>query len=324
MSSAFKNFFITFAICLLVFAFVGFTFVYDWLLDVLNFNDLGDTSETVSTDVSGETSEEQSETIIPDTGVDENGDVFTAFIMCVDSNGKMLNGVFMDANGKSKQYIYCPISANTKTVNEIGVSIPLNDLFTAMSPEEVAQCVTALTGIKTDYCLRFDREGLKTIVRSIPGAYVELGSTETITVLNPIYSSYIPDESTPVPEDLYITVQNNADGKVLLNELIGNRTALEWLMEYNPSHDGSEYNALYTKIAKAVIRQFLTQENAMKSTEIMSMLIANCETNMTLDDASAHIDTIFSYNTFKRHELNYPTNWEQAVIRLRELDGTLK
>jgi hypothetical protein len=290
---------------------------------VLNFNDLGDTSETVSTDVSGETSEEQSETIIPDTGVDENGDVFTAFIMCVDSNGKMLNGVFMDANGKSKQYIYCPISANTKTVNEIGVSVPLNDLFTAMSPEEVAQCVTSLTGIKTDYCLRFDREGLKTIVRSIPGAYVELGSTETITLLNPIYSSYIPDESTPVPEDLYITVQNNADGKVLLNDLIGNRTALEWLLEYNPSHDGSEYNALYTKIAKSVIRQFLTQENAMKSTEIMSMLIANCETNMTLDDASAHIDTIFSYNTFKRHELNYPTNWEQAVIRLRELDGTL-
>ncbi len=306
-----------------MFAFVGFTFVYDWLLDVLNFNDLGDTSETVSTDVSGETSEEQSETITPDTGVDENGDVFTAFIMCVDSNGKMLNGVFVDANGKSKQYIYCPISANTKTVNEIGVSIPLNDLFTAMSPEEVAQCVTSLTGIKTDYCLRFDREGLKTIVRSIPGAYVELGSTETITVLNPIYSSYIPDESTPVPEDLYITVQNNADGKVLLNDLIGNRTALEWLLEYNPTHDGSEYNALYTKIAKSVIRQFLIQENAMKSTEIMSMLIANCETNMTLDDASAHIDTIFSYNTFKRHELNYPTNWEQAVIRLRELDGTL-
>ena len=306
-----------------MFAFVGFTFVYDWLLDVLNFNDLGDTSETVSTDVSGETSEEQSETIIPDTGVDENGDIFTAFIMCVDSNGKMLNGVFMDANGKSKQYIYCPISANIKTVNEIGVSVPLNDLFTAMSPEEVAQCVTSLTGIKTDYCLRFDREGLKTIVRSIPGAYVELGSIEEITLLNPIYSSYIPDESTPEPEDLYITVKNNADGKVLLNDLIGNRTALEWLLEYNPSHDGSEYNALYTKIAKSVIRQFLTQENAMKSTEIMSMLIANCETNMTLDDASAHIDTIFSYNTFKRHELNYPTNWEQAVIRLRELDGTL-
>lgn len=322
MSSAFKNFFITFAICLLVFAFVGFTFVYDWLLDVLNFSDMNETSETVSEDVSGETSDEQSEPIVPDTGIDEEGDVFTAFIMCVDSEGKMLNGVFVDSNGKSKQFIYCPLSANLKTTNEIGVSIPLYDLFTTMSPEAVTQCVSALTGIKTDYCLRFDREGLKAIVRSIPGAYVELN--EIVTVKNPIYSNYVPEEGTPYPEDYYITIQNNEDGKVLLNDLIGNRTALEWLLEYNPNFNGAEYNALYTRIAKATIRQFLTQENAMKSTETMATVIANCETNMTLDDATGHLDTIFSYNAFKRHEVNYPSNWESAVIRLRELDGTFK
>ncbi len=303
-----------------MFAFVGFTFVYDWLLDVLNFSDLGETSETVSTDVSGTPDNEQSEVIIPDTSVDESGDVFTAFIMCVDSNGKMLNGVFVDANGKSKQFIYCPLSANLKTTNEIGVSVPLYDLFTAMSPETVAQCVTTLTGIQTDYCLRFDREGLKTIVRAIPGAYVELN--EIITVKNPIYNSYVPEEGAPYPEDYYITIQNNEDGKVLLNDLVGNRTALEWLLEYNPNFDGAEYNALYTRIAKTIIRQFLTQENAMKSTEMMAAVINSCETNMTLDDATGHLDTIFSYNSFKRHEVNYPSNWESAVIRLRELDGT--
>ena len=322
MSSAFKNFFITFAICLLVFAFVGFTFVYDWLLDVLNFSNLGETSETVSGDVSGETSQEQSEAVIPDTSIDESGDVFTAFIMCVDSKGKMLNGVFVDANGKSKQFIYCPIAASLKTTNEIGVSVPVNDLFTTMSPETVAQCVTTLTGIQTDYCLRFDREGLKAIVRSIPGAYVELN--EIVTVKNPIYNSFVPEEGTPYPEDYYITIQNNQDGKVLLNDLVGNRTALEWLLEYNPNFDGTEYNAIYTKIAKAIIRQFLTQENAMKSTEVMATVISSCETNMTLDDATGHLDTIFSYNSFKRHEVNYPSNWEAAVTRLRELDGTLK
>lgn len=324
MSSAFKNFFITFAICLLVFAFVGFTFVYDWLLDVLNFSDMNETSETVSTDVSGDTSADQSEAVVPDDGIDENGDVFTAFVMCVDSEGRMLNGVFIDSNGKSKQFIYCPISSNLKTNNEIGVNVPLYDLFTTMSPEEITQCVSTLTGIKTDYCLRFDREGLKSIARSIPGAYVELGSSEIITVVNPIYSTYVPEEGMPYPEDYYISIQNNADGKVLLNDLVGNRTALEWLLEYNPNFNGAEYNALYTKIAKAVIRQFLIQENAMKSTEIMAMLVANCETNLTLDRASEHLDTIFSYNTFKLHEVNYPSNWEQAVARLRELDGSFK
>ena len=92
MSSAFKNFFITFAICLLIFAFVGFSFVYDWLLEVLDFNDIGETSETVSEEVSDDVSFEQSEIVPPDNGIDENGDVFTAFVMCVDSEGKMLNG----------------------------------------------------------------------------------------------------------------------------------------------------------------------------------------------------------------------------------------
>ena len=109
-----------------------------------------------------------------------------------------------------------------------------------------------------------------------------------------------------------------------MNDLVGNRTALEWLLEYNPNFDGTEYNAIYTKIAKSVIRQFLTQENAMKSTEVMATVISSCETNMTLDDATGHLDTIFSYNSFKRHEVNYPSNWEAAVTRLRELDGTLK
>ena len=322
MSSAFKNFFITFAICLLIFAFVGFSFVYDWLLEVLDFNDIGETSETVSEEVSDDVSFEQSEIDTPDNGIDENGDVFTAFVMCVDSDGKMLNGVFIDSNGKSKQFIYCPISPNLKTTNEIGVSIPLYDLFTKMSPDAICQCISALTGIQTDYCLRFDREGLKSIAKTIPGAYVEL--SETVTVKNPIYSNFVPEEGMPYPEDYYITVENNADGKVLLNDMIGTRTALEWLLEYNPNLDGIEYNALYTRIAKSIIRQFFTQENAMKSTETMATVISSCETNMTLDEASGHLDTIFSYNTFKRHEVNYPSNWESAVVRLRELDGSFK
>lgn len=324
MSSAFKNFFITFAVCLLVFSFVGFSFVYDWLLEELNFSDMGNTSETVSEEVSEGNHEEQSTVIIPESGMDENGDVFTAFVMCVDSEGKMLNGVFIDSNGKSKQFVYCPLNSGIKVYNEIGVLIPLYDLFTNMAPDTICQSVTALTGIETDYCLRFDREGLKAIVQSIPGAYVELNTDETITVKNPIYGNYVPDEGTLLPEDYYITITNNADGKVLLNEIIGTRTALEWLLEYNPNLNGNEYNAIYIKIAKAIIRQFFIQENAMKSTETMATVISNCDTNMTLDDASAHLDTIFSYNSFKRHEVNYPSDWRDAVVRLRELDGSFK
>ena len=324
MSSAFKNFFITFAICLLIFAFVGFVYVYPWLRDVLDFGDMGETSETVSGEVSGETSDETSTpvTIVPDDQLDPNGDVFTAFVMCVDSEGQMLNGVFIDSNAKSKQFVYCPIAPSVKSTNEIGTIIPIGDLFKMMRPEAISQTVSALTGIETKYCLKFDREGVKALAMSIPGAYIVLN--ETISLINPIYADYIPIPGQPYPDDYYITISNNADGKVILGEIINERATIDWLLEYNPNVNGAEYNAIYVQISKAMLRQFLEQEDAMKNTESLASLLRNCETNLTLDAASGHIETIFSYNDFNRHEMAYPANWQVAVVKLRELDGSYK
>ena len=306
----------------MIFAFVGFTVVYDWLTEVLNFSDMDNTSETVSESVSEEVSQEISTPVIDEDDFDENGDVFTAFVMCVDSEGKMLNGVFIDSNAKSKQFIYCPISANVKSTNEIGVTIPIGELFTTMSPANVAQSVSALTGIETKYCLKFTREGVRALAAEIPGAYVVLN--ETISIVNPIYSDYIAIPGQPYPDDYYITIANNADGKVLLNEVIGDKTNMDWLLQYNPNLNGTEYNAMYVQIAKSVLRQFLEQEGAMKNSGSMATLVRCCVTNLTADAAAGHMETIFSYNDFQRHEVTYPSNWEVAVVRLRELDGSYK
>ncbi len=55
MSSAFKNFFITFIICLVVFGFVGFRFVYPVLSDALNVAGIINPQE--QSDTSGENSD---------------------------------------------------------------------------------------------------------------------------------------------------------------------------------------------------------------------------------------------------------------------------
>ena len=154
MSSAFRNFFITFAICLLVFGFVGFQYVLPWLNGVFDFSDMGpDTSGEVSSEVSDETSDEASKPIVEDDFYDPNGDVFTAVIMSVDDKGSVVNCVFIDANAKTKQLIYCPISPDVRRTNEIGVPVPIRHLFMGMSPYEVTQCVSAMTGIEVDYCI---------------------------------------------------------------------------------------------------------------------------------------------------------------------------
>ena len=101
MSSAFKNFFITFIICLLVFGFLGFQYAYPWLTEIVDFTDMGkETSETSETSEEVSTGE-TSQPVTEENDFNENGDVFTAVILCVDSNNRALNSVFIDANGKT-------------------------------------------------------------------------------------------------------------------------------------------------------------------------------------------------------------------------------
>ncbi|MBQ8895485.1 MAG: hypothetical protein IJY88_01670 [Clostridia bacterium] len=323
MSSAFKNFFITFAVCLLVFGFVGLKFIYPWVSDIVNFEDMGqETSGDTSEDISGDTSEPESSApvVVPDD-YDENGDVFTAMIMCVDSKGSAVNTVFIDSNGKTKQFIYCSIPSTLKNYNEVGSMMPVGDLFATMTPEAICQTASAMTGIETKYCLRFNRDGVRAMAKLIPGASVTLN--EDIIIVNPAYADYIPVVGQPYPDDYYVTI-SNVDGRVLLNEQLNGKSKLDWLLEYNPSTDGSEYNALYSQIARSVIKQFFASENALKSTETMSKVLKNCETNLTLDAASGHLETIFSYDNFMLHETTYPSNWETAVVKLRDLDGSYK
>ena len=97
-----------------MFGFLGFQYAYPWLQSFIDFSDMGkDTSEEVSEEVSGDVSEESSVPVIKDN-YDENGDIFTAVILCADSHNRALNIAFIDANGKTKQYIYCPILSSVK------------------------------------------------------------------------------------------------------------------------------------------------------------------------------------------------------------------
>ena len=282
-------------------------------------DDTSESSDSVTSDDSSSQST-NNDVVINNNDFDENGDVFTAIIMCVDSNGRALNSVFIDSNAKSKRFVYCPIASSVRFSNEIGVAVPVGDLFSTLSPVNVCQTVSAMTGIETKYCLKFNREDIRYIASMIPGASFVL--SEEIIIINPEYEDYVPVDGE-YPEDYYITI-SNVDGRVLLNEKINGKSKLDWLLEYNPNADGREYNALYSQIAKSLVRQFFESEGALKSTSTMSNIIKHCETNLTLDAASGHLETIFSYDDFQKHETSFPPNWETAVTKLRDLDGSYK
>ncbi len=329
MSSAFKNFFITFAICLLIFGFLGITLVYEELKVLIMGDGTEESSEpeVSENDVSGTVSEDVSDDPVID--YDENGDIFTAVIMCVGEDNRTVSCIFVDANGKTKQYVRCSIPANTRVTNEVGELVPISDLFALLTPEEICECVSAMTGIPTDYCIRLGKEDMLTIAKKIPNAHITL--QEDLYFTNPKYANTVlpTDPLTGAiiyPADYSISITNK-DNKVLLAEMHGDKTNLEWLLEYVPTGynpEAGEYTEYYSQIAKALFEQFFEQEHATKTSEMMSALISISDTNLTLNDATSHLATIFSHNDFNMHpKLTYPTNanWENAVKMLREADG---
>ena len=296
--------------------------LYPLLIDALDFSDMGENSSApIESDVSVDDAVSEPE---PDNSTPENnqeGKIFTAVVMCVDSNGRAVDIVFIDANGKTNQYIYCKIPSNIKRTNSVGVTAPVGDLFAMMSNDEICKMVTAMTGIEVEYCLRFKREDIPAISKKIPGANVVLPDKSGITFTNPAYSDFVPEDGITYPSDYYINITNNGDGKVLLDEQNNGKTNLEWLLGYTPNSDGSEYNAYYSLICTSLIRQFFQKESSTMSTDVMSAILQNCDSNMTKGDATEYLEEIFAYNDYKRYEYTYPSNWGSAVKDLRDMDN---
>ncbi len=304
---------------------IGIYVIVPWLSDVVSLDESSDASSDVSendaSNPDGGTDVSQEDVKIE---YDENGDIFTAMIFCVDSENRALDTFFIDANGKTKQFIRCYVPKTTRVTNEVGVAVPISDILGTASVESVCQLSSTMTGISTDYCLRFDKEGVKKLAKLIDDATVNADdiadkiTKEPISIVNPKYADMIFMEGESKPGDYYF----NLTGKINLNDTIHGKTKLEWLLEYNPHADTSvgEYNSIYSYIFNSLIDQFFKQESTLKKATAMAKLISSCETNLTADQATEHLDTIFSYDDFKRHEINYPGNWVDAVNLIRKLD----
>ena len=324
MSSGFKNFFITFVICLLVFGFVGFKFVYPALSEALDMGEVinpnSDKSGTDPSEMSDPSGDESSQAPAADNTYDEKGDIFTLAVACVDSRGRAVASAFIDSNGKSKQFIICSVPTTVRLVNEAGVSVPLADMMPNLSENGMCSSFSALTGLPVEYSLKLTRSDLASLAAMVPGAYVRL--SEDISFMDPKYKDFEPEPGEAYPDDYFITISNKGD-RVLLNEKLNGRSNLEWLLEYNPNGEDSdvEYNAYYAAVAKAILRQFFEQKQALKNSSSLAAFIRGKQTNLTADAISTHLDTIFSNDEFRFSDIVYPGNWERAVETLRTLDG---
>ena len=309
MASAFKNFFITFAICLLVFGFFGLKYGTDFLNSFKVAPDDEQTSvvEESQSDASVDVSApEVSEPEENDNVLNPDGDIFTAVIMTVDDNNQPVDMVFVDSNAQTERFVYCSIPVDKKVPNKIGSIDTIRNVFATLSDDEILQCVTAMTGIQTDYYMVLNRNSLIPISGKLPAS---------IDFNTPI--SFIPEGSET---SIYI---DSPDGRLLLKDMINGKMAIEWLFEYAP--DGvikNEYNVYYSAAAKALARYFFEREDISNDDNALSTIIGSASrTNLTVDTARKYAETIFAYDDFERTDLVYSGSREIDIKRIREADG---
>lgn len=322
MSSGFKNFFITFVICLLVFGFAGFKYIYPWLSETLNVEKVINPGETSAADNSGDESDPSAgESSRPqtDTSYNENGRIFTLSVACVDKRGRAVAAALVDSNEKTGQFILCSVPVTVRVVNEAGISVPLADMMPSLTDAGMCSAFSAMTGVDVDYCLRLDRDDIIQLSKVVPGTFIKV--SEDISFMDPKYKDFVPEEGEPYPDDYFVTISSKS-GKIYLNEGLNGRTNLEWLLDYNPGNDEDvEYNAYYAAAAKALFQQFFEQEGALKNSATLASIIRGKRTNLTTDVISTNLDLIFGGDDFRRSVISYPGNWERAVETIRRLDG---
>lgn len=340
MTSALKHFFITFAVCLLIFAILG-VMVYQKIVE--GFNNFGKGSGDES-DVSEVVSDEASDTVsLPESGnktdYNEDGDIFTAVVMCVDEENTVVNCAFIDSNGKTGKYIYCVIPPATKIANEIGNAVPIADMFGTMSPDEICKCVSAMTGIETNYCFRFQKDDMSTIASLLPGPSIKL----TFPVKIPLFdeeeekednkkeeddkteSEASKEEVTPPEDDdRYLTIENDENGKVNLNKSVNGKSNLQWLLESEKEETGIRKNTLYATISRELFRQFFVDQQSTKKVAVLTRLMSISVNNFNANAAEKYLDLLFANSRFDYHSYTYPSNWGTAVEDLRKFDGRYK
>ncbi|MBO4453322.1 MAG: hypothetical protein J5793_05250 [Clostridia bacterium] len=310
MSSAFKNFFITFVICLLVFGFLAFKFGRPAIADALNFEGVIDSKNDSEADVS-DTSDTSK---VPDTSsavssndddYDPEGDIFTAVIAAVDDEGHALGCVFIDSTAKTRRYIKCSVPVSETVSNEIGEPIPLSDLFVIASNESVCKAFQSITGLKTDYCVRVDKNALVALVSLMPSAYYDV--TENISLMNPAYEGVTFPEGETYPDDYYVNVALSGE-RVKLGEKLFGKTKLEWIIEYD--------SAKQLFISRALLDQVLSLDSGMKSSKKLNDFLASTSTNLNNTALSKNLELIFSFDSFRSYEIKY-----SGSKKLIDLDG---
>lgn len=317
MSSAFKNFCITFGAGLLVFGLIGWLLIYPAISQISE-----DPENTSSADVSGDTSSEPPVTSDTESRPGEivvSGDTFTAVFIGKATDGLAASVIYMRANEGTQTFSYCFIPTETLASNNIGKNEPIKYLLSRIDGNSALNKLSSLVGVRIDYYAILGEEELAAIADTLTNAKFNIPNEIRYLVPNtsenpenPVDPSYDPYENPEVPTEIEIVVPAG-DNKL-------NGDLVHKIMKYNPTN-GEEYHVLTKQLYESVFTQFLTDPGTKKNKTVIASLFSKVtNTNLNAAIVEENIDLIFSFDSYKRNEIkfNSSSDWIRIAPLFRD------
>ncbi len=303
MLAALRNFTISFLVCLLVFGFAGYKYIWPAVHDMVDFTEVS-TSEDSSVDENSSGSQ-------GGTPVITDGRTVTVAFVCKTSAGKVCNVTLARANEGTQRFIYCRVPITTKTLNSVGVSVPLDYYFENAGIADIKAKLGSLTGFDIDHCIIIDQKATKQLLTKLQDPYFDV--SRTIKYVNPIYiGTEYPEGSEPA--DYYITLEASRCSldEAFLTAVLDNAITVSGVSGISVAGD------LYASL----FEQFMKNSGTKRNISNLSYLLNYVRSDITVNDIEANSDIFFTFDEYPTvTTVNYPSDWSAAVKALREADG---
>lgn len=318
MSSSFRNFFISFILCLLVFGYIGYNYLWPEISAAVDF------TGTPSADTSGDSRPNETSNGTVSGGDDvsspvhKDGAEVTYLFMGEAADGNIAAFILVRVDEGAETFTYCSVPASASLTNEVGVSVPISVYFADLDTNSVLARASAMMGFPIDYYMRVDVGFLNTLIATVRNPHFEL--TRAVNCINPKYDGMEFDTSDSssdtsedrIPEDYYLSY---SAGNVNLTE-----ESLNALTNFSVSLGNTADLVITTDIYNALFVQYLTGSATKRNTSVARSLAAKAkQTNLTDDAIDRYSGIFFTYDEYKMTKVNY-SSWNATVDAFRNAD----
>ena len=306
MSSAFRNFVLTFLLALIVFGLVAWRVLPAAEAALLGPDPTEESSEPSDTTSDGETSEDPgTQPVDPETD-----DGFSCLFVGKNGSGRICSLIFTRVSESRQRYITLDIPASTHLSVGLGYA-PLYSLLAGKDIAAVTATVSALVGYDIDYCFIADAEA--------EGQIAALHGDMSVTL--PYAVRYLSPEFAVIPEEdrseeHYVTIPA---GNVRLN---GENTP--YILDAVPNGQNAytyDYS-LQGTICFSIFDQLFARRDIGDNTSLLIELAECVETNAEINDVIRRAPAMFSKSSYAYQNVSYTTvtrSFEGSVVRVPDV-----